>query len=141
MRRWRIHRERVVARIRAAAAQRVSLLVAPAGFGKSIALRSAFGAARNAAFYRVPADTATLLAFLRGRTDAPESDVPGAHLSFAIAYERAIQTHRRARRLHMQTRPRSSALSPATTARAARPTSAPPESVTTARAASERRTG
>jgi ATP/maltotriose-dependent transcriptional regulator MalT len=92
VRRWRIHRERVVARIRAAAAQRVSLLVAPAGFGKSIALRSAFGAAREAAFYRVPADTATLLAFLRGLTDALESDVPGAHLSFAIAYERAIQS-------------------------------------------------
>jgi ATP/maltotriose-dependent transcriptional regulator MalT len=90
--RWRIRRERVVARIRVSAEQRVSLLIAPAGFGKSIALRAAFGAARDAAFYRVPADTTTLLAFLRGLTDALESDVPGAHLSFAIAYERAIQS-------------------------------------------------
>ena len=88
---WRIHRERIVARLHSSGAPRVSLLVAGAGFGKSIALRTIFGAARDVAFYRVPADTATLLAFLRGLTDALEADVPGAHLSFAIAYERAIQ--------------------------------------------------
>jgi LuxR family transcriptional regulator, maltose regulon positive regulatory protein len=92
VRRWRIHRERLVARLQAAVVQRVSLVVADAGFGKSIALRAAFGGARDAAFYRVPADTATLLAFLRGLTDALEADLPGAHLSFAIAYERAIQS-------------------------------------------------
>jgi hypothetical protein len=92
VRRWRIHRERVVARIHAPVAQRVSLLVAPGGFGKSIALRAAFGTAGDAAFYRVPAETSTLLAFLRGLTNALEADVPGAHLSFAIAYERAIQS-------------------------------------------------
>ncbi|HEV8021008.1 MAG TPA: hypothetical protein VGP41_07065 [Candidatus Lustribacter sp.] len=92
MRRWRIPRERIIARLHPSAARRVSLLVAAAGFGKSIALRSAFGATRDTAFYRVPADTATLLAFLRGLTDALEANVPGAHLSFAIAFERAIQS-------------------------------------------------
>lgn len=91
MQRWRIHRERVVERLRRSAGLRLTLVVAAAGFGKSIAIRQSLDNA-NDVFYRVAPDTTTLLAFLRGLTDALETSVPGAHLSLAIAYERAIQS-------------------------------------------------
>jgi len=70
----------------------VALVVAPAGFGKSIAVRQSLATAGDDIYYRVAPDATTLLAFLRGLTDALEASVPGAHLSLAIAYERAIQS-------------------------------------------------
>ncbi|MBV8582650.1 MAG: hypothetical protein JO241_01535, partial [Candidatus Eremiobacteraeota bacterium] len=93
MNRWRISRERVVERIRRSKANRVVLLLADAGFGKSVALRQFLEQDKEpTVFYRVPPDTATLLGFLRGLTTALEPYVPGAHLSFTMAHERAMQS-------------------------------------------------
>jgi ATP/maltotriose-dependent transcriptional regulator MalT len=89
---WRIHRERIAARLRRSADRRVALVVAPAGYGKSIAVRQSLDVAGGDAFYRVAPDTGTLLAFLRGLTEALEANVPGAHLSLALAHERAVQS-------------------------------------------------
>jgi hypothetical protein len=89
---WRIQRERIAGRLRRSADRRVALVVAPAGFGKSVAVRQSLDLAGGDAFYRVAPDTLTLLAFLRGLTDALEAKVPGAHLSLAIAHERAMQS-------------------------------------------------
>jgi ATP/maltotriose-dependent transcriptional regulator MalT len=91
--RRRIHRERLVERIRRSADRRVALVVAGAGFGKSTAVLQSLTGNSGDAFYRVVPDTTTLLAFLRGLTDAlDKANVPGAHLSLAIAYERAMQS-------------------------------------------------
>ncbi len=93
MQRWRVSRERVVERIRRAGAHRIVLLLAEAGFGKSVAVRQVLdGEPEPHAFYRVEPQTTTLLGFLRGLTEALEPFVPGAHLSFTIAHERAMQS-------------------------------------------------
>lgn len=93
MQRWRVSRERVVERIRRAGAHRIVLLLAEAGYGKSVAVRQVLeGEAEPHAFYRVAPQTTTLLGFLRGLTEALEPFVPGAHLSFTIAHERAMQS-------------------------------------------------
>ena len=69
------------------------MLLAEAGFGKSIAVRQLLEDEQEAhAFYRVPPQTTTLLGFLRGLTQALDPFVPGAHLSFAMAHERAMQS-------------------------------------------------
>lgn len=93
MQRWRISRERVVERIRRSKANRVVLLLAQAGFGKSVALQQFLESeSEPTIFYRVAPQTTTLLRFLRGLTTALEPYVPGAHLSFTMAYERAMQS-------------------------------------------------
>ena len=93
MQRWRIYRERVVERIRRSKANRVVLLLAEAGYGKSVALKQFLDGEQDpCAFYRVAPDTTSLLAFLRGLTTALEPFVPGAHLSFTMAYERSMQS-------------------------------------------------
>ncbi|MBV8602540.1 MAG: AAA family ATPase [Candidatus Eremiobacteraeota bacterium] len=93
MNRWRIRRERVVERLRRSKENRVALVLAEAGYGKSVAVAQ-FVASNDdeRAFYRVPPETKTLLAFLRGLTEALESVVPGAHLSLTMAHERAMQS-------------------------------------------------
>lgn len=88
----RVERTRLVERLRRSAERRVALVIAPPGFGKSTLIRQARDVAGIDAFYRVPPESRTLLAFLRGLTSALEASVPGAHLSLAIAYERAIQS-------------------------------------------------
>ncbi len=96
MHRWRIYRERVVERIRRSKTNRVLLLLADAGYGKSVALKQFLdGEQEPCAFYRVAPDTTTLLGFLRGLTTALEPFVPGAHLSFTMAYERSMQSTKR----------------------------------------------
>jgi ATP/maltotriose-dependent transcriptional regulator MalT len=93
MHRWRIYRERVVERIRRSKDNRVLLLLADAGFGKSVAVQQFLqGEQEPYAFYRVAPDTTTLLGFLRGLTTALDQFVPGAHLSFTMAYERSMQS-------------------------------------------------
>ena len=92
MERRHIRRERIVERIRRSANRRIALVVAAAGFGKSIAVRESLEPGDGDTYYRVSRDANTLLAFVRGLTDTLEGSVPGAHLSLAIAYERAIQS-------------------------------------------------
>lgn len=88
----RVARDRLVERLRRAADRRVALVIAPAGFGKSTLVRQARDTGAFDAYYRVPPESRTLLAFVRGLTAALEASVPGAHLSLAIAYERAIHS-------------------------------------------------
>ncbi len=89
---WRVRRERIVEQLRGLCSHRVALVIADAGFGKSVALRQFLDGAGDHVFFRVPPETVTLLGFLRGLTEALESVVPGAHLSLAMAYERAMQS-------------------------------------------------
>ena len=93
MSRWRIDRERIADVLDTLKHNRVVLLVAEAGFGKSITVRQHLERELQPyAFFRVPPETATLLAFLRGLTEALDPFIPGAHLSLTMAYERAMQS-------------------------------------------------
>jgi ATP/maltotriose-dependent transcriptional regulator MalT len=93
MSRWRIDRKRVVSFLESMRQTRIVLIVAQAGYGKSIALRQYLQRAREPfAFFRVEPETATLLGFLRGLTESLESFIPGAHLSLTMAHERAMQS-------------------------------------------------
>jgi DNA-binding CsgD family transcriptional regulator/tetratricopeptide (TPR) repeat protein len=70
----------------------VTLIVAPAGFGKSVALRDFVETARlDAARYDVPREDATLLAFVRGLCVALESVVPSALAAYPAAQQRVMQ--------------------------------------------------
>ncbi len=69
----------------------VTLIVAPAGFGKSVALRDFVETARlEAVRYDVRRDDATLLAFVRGLCEALESLVPGALAAYPAAQLRVM---------------------------------------------------
>ena len=93
MDRWRVRRERIIERLGRSSGSRIVLVLAEAGFGKSVALRQCLEADDSLyAIYRVPPETTTLLGFLRGLTESLETIVPGAHLSLAMAHERAMQS-------------------------------------------------
>jgi ATP/maltotriose-dependent transcriptional regulator MalT len=83
-----ILRRRVVDRIAAAAMQRVVLIVAPAGYGKSVALRHYLDSlTEQYVRYDVLSDNAGLLGFLRGFADALAEIAPDARGTLAGAYE------------------------------------------------------
>jgi LuxR family maltose regulon positive regulatory protein len=84
-----IPRRRVLERIASAAMQRVVLIVAPAGYGKSVALRQYLDGV-DAQFVRfdVLPDNAGLLGFLRGFSDALDDIAPDARTTLAGAYEK-----------------------------------------------------
>jgi ATP/maltotriose-dependent transcriptional regulator MalT len=93
MSRWRIYRKRVVDVLRGARNNRVLLLLADAGYGKSIALQQFLQSDDEPyAYYRVQPETTTLFGFLRGLTESLEPFIPGAHLSLTMAHERAMQS-------------------------------------------------
>jgi ATP/maltotriose-dependent transcriptional regulator MalT len=85
-----IARPRVVERLRAAGRQPIVLVVAPAGYGKSVALRQ-YLATLNVAHVRFDcgAEHATLLGFLRGLCEAIATQAPHAAATLAGAYERS----------------------------------------------------
>ncbi len=88
-----IRRERIMLRMREAASQRVMLLTAPAGFGKSTALTQYLQSSEACVLrYRVAPGAATLAAFLRGLADTAIEILPGLRQSFAIVYERAMRS-------------------------------------------------
>lgn len=73
----------------------VAVLRGMAGCGKSVALRGALAAgSQAAALYDVPREHRTLARFVRGLAEALRESAPGARLSFASAYERAMQSGR-----------------------------------------------
>ncbi|HTU70757.1 MAG TPA: LuxR C-terminal-related transcriptional regulator [Candidatus Baltobacteraceae bacterium] len=83
-----IVRRRVIDRIASAAMQRVVLIVAPAGYGKSVALRQYLGGLTDPhVCYDVLPDNAGLLGFLRGFADAIAEIAPDARSTLAGAYE------------------------------------------------------
>jgi ATP/maltotriose-dependent transcriptional regulator MalT len=84
-----IPRPRVVERIAEAAYRRIVLIVAPAGYGKSVAL-SQFLAALDEPWLRfdLRPEHNTLPGMLRGLSEAIEEAAPEARATFAVAYER-----------------------------------------------------
>ena len=95
-----IVRPRLIARLAAAARFRVTLLVAGAGFGKSVAVRHFLEQTGvNHVRYAVRREHAGLLGFARGLAEAVEPIAPKAVKSVAAAYERAIKTNSPAQEL------------------------------------------
>jgi DNA-binding CsgD family transcriptional regulator len=82
-------RRRVIDRIASAALQRIVLIVAPAGYGKSVAMRQ-YLEVIDAPWVRfdVLPENAALLGFLRGLADALGEVAPDARATLAGAYEK-----------------------------------------------------
>lgn len=84
-----IVRPRIIERIAAVSARSVILLIAPAGYGKSVALRQYLATLTDPyARFDVTAEHATLLGFLRGLAQAVGEAAPHALTTLAVAYER-----------------------------------------------------
>lgn len=86
-----ILRPRVIDRIASAATQRIVLIVAPAGYGKSVALRQYLETLADIpqVRYDVHAENGTLLGFVRGLADALLEVAPTARKSLSGAYEKS----------------------------------------------------
>lgn len=86
-----ILRPRIVERIASAATQRIVLIVAPAGYGKSVALRQYLDTLQDVPYvrYDVRAEHDTLLGFVRGFADALLDAAPGARKTVSGAYEKS----------------------------------------------------
>ncbi|MBV8726564.1 MAG: hypothetical protein JO233_02165 [Candidatus Eremiobacteraeota bacterium] len=86
-----IHRERLIERVAGAAQQRIALLVAPAGYGKSVALRQ-YLATLDAPFirYDLRADNESLLGFVRGFVSVLSAVAPNLRNTLAEAFDRAL---------------------------------------------------
>ncbi len=84
-------RSRINERLARAARFPVALIVAPAGFGKSVALRDFIATSRiDAALYEVPREDATLLAFAHGLARALAEIAPDALATFPAMQERVL---------------------------------------------------
>lgn len=84
-----IERPRLIERLSASASFPIALLVAPAGYGKSIVLRQYLRTLRQPyALFALRAEHATLLSFLRGFAEALGEGAPHAITALAGAYER-----------------------------------------------------
>ncbi|MDQ6942334.1 MAG: LuxR C-terminal-related transcriptional regulator [Candidatus Eremiobacteraeota bacterium] len=84
-----IDRPRVLDRLATAAQYRIATIIAPAGFGKSVAVRQFLTTVPSSVVYDVLPDAATLLPFVRGFADALESIVPALRRSLATALDGA----------------------------------------------------
>ncbi len=65
-----IDRPRVLERLATAAQYRIATIIAPAGFGKSVAIRQFLETVAASVVYDVPSDATSLLPFVRGFADA-----------------------------------------------------------------------
>jgi ATP/maltotriose-dependent transcriptional regulator MalT len=84
-----IDRPRVLDRLATAAQYRIATIIAPAGFGKSVAVRQYVAGVPSAVVYDVPPDASTLVPFVRGFADALEGVVPALRRSLATALDGA----------------------------------------------------
>lgn len=85
-----IHRPRVVDRIASAASQRIVLIVAPAGYGKSVALRQYLDeVVEPNVRFDVREEHANLLGFARGFADALLDVAPDARKTVSVAYDKS----------------------------------------------------
>jgi LuxR family transcriptional regulator, maltose regulon positive regulatory protein len=82
-----IDRPRVLERIAMAAQYRIATIIAPAGFGKSVAVRQFLTTVPSSVVYDVPSDATTLLPFVRGFADALEDALPSMRRSLPTALE------------------------------------------------------
>lgn len=91
-----IARPRVSERLASAAKYPISLLIAPAGYGKSVALRQHLRALGEPnVCFGLRSEHATLLGFLRGFCEALLHEAPHAITALAGAYERSGDSQRR----------------------------------------------
>jgi ATP/maltotriose-dependent transcriptional regulator MalT len=80
-------------RLASAFAHRIAFVIAPAGFGKSVAVRHYLESVRiDHVRFALRGEHATLLGFARGLAEALQPVVPGAIRSIAEAYEKATAT-------------------------------------------------
>lgn len=87
----RLTRARLNERLARAAQYPIALIVAPAGFGKSVALRDFLERSRSdALYYDVRREDGTLLAFARRFSDVIAPLVPSASASFASLQEQIL---------------------------------------------------
>src|SRR5579883_2643243 len=92
-----ILRSRLTQRLKSSAAYPITLLVAPAGYGKSVALRQYLAEApEQYAYFALRDEHSSLLAFVRGLLDALRSQAPHAMPALAGAYERSATAPKRA---------------------------------------------
>jgi ATP/maltotriose-dependent transcriptional regulator MalT len=83
-------RARVMERLANAFTHRIAFVIAPAGFGKSVAVRHYLDSVEiDHVRYALRGEHATLLGFARGLAEALQPVVPGAIRSVAEAYEKA----------------------------------------------------
>ena len=91
-----IERHRLVERLAASPDYPIVLLIAPAGYGKSVALRQYLGTLNEPTVrFTLRAEHATLLGFLRGLTEALGENAPHAIRALAGAYERNTASAKR----------------------------------------------
>ena len=91
-----IERPRLVERLAASATCPIALLIAPAGYGKSVVLRQYLGTlVEPNVRFALRAEHVTLLGFLRGLTQALHRVAPHAITSLAGAYERNTSSPKR----------------------------------------------
>jgi ATP/maltotriose-dependent transcriptional regulator MalT len=84
-----IERPRVLDRLATAAQYRIATIIAPAGFGKSVALRQFLATVPASVVYDVPADATTLVPFVRGFADALAGVAPALRRSLSTALDGA----------------------------------------------------
>lgn len=84
-----VDRPRVLERLETAAQYRIATIIAPAGFGKSVALHQFLETVPSAVLYDVPSDATTLVPFVRGFADALDVVVPGLRRSLPGALDGA----------------------------------------------------
>ncbi|HEX3550608.1 MAG TPA: LuxR C-terminal-related transcriptional regulator [Candidatus Elarobacter sp.] len=84
-----IDRPRVLDRLRNAARYRIAAIIAPAGFGKSVAVRQFLETLPSAVLYDVPPDATTLAPFVLGFADALAAAVPAVRRSVVTALDAA----------------------------------------------------
>ncbi|MBV8499820.1 MAG: hypothetical protein JO003_11265 [Candidatus Eremiobacteraeota bacterium] len=88
-----VDRPRLVERLSASGAYPITLLVAPAGYGKSVILRQYLGGLREPNVrFAIRGEHATLLGFLRGFAEALREYAPHAIDALAGAYERTTSS-------------------------------------------------
>lgn len=89
-----IERPRVLERITAAARYRIAAIVAPAGFGKSVAVRQYLTTQSAAIVYEVTRENASLIPFVRGFVEAFGTGFPGLAQSLPLALQHASTSQR-----------------------------------------------
>jgi LuxR family transcriptional regulator, maltose regulon positive regulatory protein len=91
-----MERPRLVERLHASATHPIALLIAPAGYGKSVALQQYLASLHEPNVrFTLRSDHATLLGFLRGFAEALRERAPHAITALAGAYERSTASPKR----------------------------------------------
>jgi len=86
-------RTRLLERLAASATYPIALLIAPAGYGKSVALKDYLASVGGSTVrFALRPEHATLLSFLRGFAEALRDHAPHLITTLAGAYERAASS-------------------------------------------------